>query len=74
MIVALIPASSHSKDVAIRIDSINSAEVYKFPHMIGIVDTRVSGMTGPTRPRTQKDASTDFHITLPLLLRGWKTH
>jgi hypothetical protein len=34
IIVAFIPASAHSKDVAIRIDSINSAEVYKFSHMI----------------------------------------
>jgi hypothetical protein len=36
IIVALIPASAHSKDVAIRIDLINSTEVYKFPHMIDI--------------------------------------
>jgi hypothetical protein len=36
IIVALIPASAHSKDVAIRIDSINSTKVYKFPHIIDI--------------------------------------
>ena len=47
IISVLILAIAHSKDVAIRIDSIHSVEVYKFPHMIGVVPTMISGQNRP---------------------------
>jgi hypothetical protein len=47
IIVALILASAHPKDVAIRIDLINYVEMYKFSHMID---------TAPNHARWQEKA------------------